>query len=166
MMRVTTAGFVVLALVGLGACQTGPKPLSNADQAAARHLDSAFAAAANAGDVDALMANFAANAVEMPGNMPMAHGTEQIRGLWTNLLNQGKGTMALTQETADGAGDFMYVTGTYQWVPQPAGSAPAVDGKYLTVFHKGVDGTWKIAADAWSPNAAPPAAEPAGSRAR
>jgi ketosteroid isomerase-like protein len=165
-MRVTAAGFVGLAFAALGGCQSGPKPLTAADRAMASTMDSSFAAAATAGNVDGMMASYAPDAMVMPPETPMAHGTEQIRGLWSGMMGAMKVSLTLTQETADGAGDFMYTSGKYHLVPQPEGSAPAVDGKYLEVFHRGADGKWMVVADSWNPDTPPPAPAPAPQAAR
>ncbi len=120
----------------------------------ARQMDSAYAAAAGAGNVDGMMAGYAPDAMVMPPSMPMAHGTDQIRQLWKGMTSV-KVSLQLTQETADGAGDFMYTTGKYHYQELAAGTGAAEDGKYLEVFHRGADGKWMLVADTWSPNAPP-----------
>ena len=154
-MRRLTAGIALLSLATLGACKPAPGPVTDADRAVAASMDSAFAAAATAGDVSGMMAGYAPNAMVMPPDMAMAQGSEQIHGLWNTMAGAAKVTLTLKQQTADGSGDFMYTTGTYHLQPMPEGSAPAVDGKYLEVFHRGTDGKWMIVADSWSPNTAP-----------
>ena len=160
-MRSATASLLLLTLAALGGCKSAPVPLTDADRATARQIDSAFAAATNAGSVEGMMAGYAADAMVMPPNMPMARGTDQIRSLWTGMTSQ-KGTLQLIQETADGAGDFMYTTGRYRYQMPPAGTSAgaAEDGKYLLVYRRGADGKWMVVADTWSPNAAPAAPAP------
>jgi ketosteroid isomerase-like protein len=172
-MRGTPASLLLLTLAALGGCKSAPAPLTEADKATARGMDSAFAVAASAGSVEGMMAGYAPDAMVMPPNMPMAHGTDQIRALWAGMASQ-KDTLQLTQETADGSGDFMYTTGRYHYqAAAPEGAAapqapPAEDGKYLLVYHRGADGKWMVVADTWSANAppAPPAApaKPAAAR--
>jgi len=154
-----TASLLLLTLAALAGCKSAPAPLTDADRATARQMDSAYAAAASAGNVEGMMVGYAPDAMVMPPNMPMAHGTDQIRQLWQGMASQ-KGTLQLTQETADGAGDFMFTTGKYHYQMLPADSAPADDGKYLVVYHRGADGKWMIVADSWSSNAAPPPPAP------
>jgi uncharacterized protein (TIGR02246 family) len=166
-MRSTTAGVLLIALTALAGCKPAPAPLTDADRAAARGMDSAYAAASNAGNVEGMMAGYAPDAMVLPPNMPMAHGTDQIRQMSTGMAAV-KGTLQLTQETADGAGDFMYTTGKYHYQMPPAETGASEDGKYLEVFHRGADGKWMVAAESWSSNAAPaapaPAAKPAAPR--
>jgi ketosteroid isomerase-like protein len=156
----------MIAFAALAGCTPAPAPLTDADRAAARGMDSAYAVATSAGNVNGMMAGLAPDAMVLPPNMPMAHGTDQIRQLYS-AMPAAKGTLQLTQETADGAGDFMYTTGKYHY--QMSGETGASeDGKYLEVFHRGADGKWTLAAESWSSNAAPaapaPAAKPAAPR--
>jgi ketosteroid isomerase-like protein len=170
-MRGIPATLLLVAAAALAGCKAAPVPITDADRAAVIAMDSAFAAAANAGNVDGMVANYAPDAMVMPPEAPMAHGTDQIRSLWTGMASQ-KGTLQLIQETADGAGDFMYTTGRYRYqAAAPEGAAatqapPPADGKYLVVYHRGADGKWMIVANSWSPNAAPPAPAPAPTPAR
>jgi ketosteroid isomerase-like protein len=161
LMRAVSAEFVLLAFAALGGCKAAPAPLTDADRAMGQHMDSMFAAAVGAGDAEAMTAQYAPDAMVMPPSMPMAHGTDQIRQLWKGTTS-AKATLQLTQETADGAGDFMYTTGKYHYQELPAETGASEDGKYLEVFRRGTDGKWLVVADSWSPNAPPaPVAQPA-----
>jgi ketosteroid isomerase-like protein len=160
-MRRASAGILLLALAALGGCKSAPAPLTDADRAMGQHMDSMFAAAVGAGDAEAMTAQYGPDAMVMPPSMPMAHGTDQIRQLWKGMTS-AKVSLQLTQETADGAGDFMYTTGKYHYQELPAETGASEDGKYLEVFRRGADGKWMIVADSWSPNAPPaPMAAPA-----
>lgn len=159
-MRPIQAGALLLAFVALGGCKSAPAPLTDADRAAARQMTTAMGAATGAGDVEAMVAPYAADAMMMPPGMPMVKGTDQIRQFYKGMMGV-KVNLQLTQETADGAGDFMYTSGTYHYQEQPPSTA-SEDGKYLLVFRRGTDGNWKVAAESWSPNTPPaPPAPPA-----
>jgi len=164
-MRGTTS-LLLLTLAALSGCKSAPAPLTDADRATARQMDSAFGAATSAGNVEGMMAGYAPNAMVMPPNMPTAHGSDQIRQLWQGTTSQ-KATLQLTQETADGAGDFMFTSGKYHFQYLPAETSPSEDGKYLLVYRRGADGKWMIVAESWSSNAPPapaPPAKPAAAR--
>ena len=153
-MRRTGAGSLLLAFAALGGCKSAPAPLTDADRAAAQTMTTAMSAAVGAGDVAGLVAPYAPDAMLMPPAMPPVHGADQIRQFYHEMMSV-KVNLTLTQQTADGSGDFMYTSGTYRYQEQ----APATgteDGKYLMVFRRGPDGTWKIVAEGWSPNAAAP----------
>jgi uncharacterized protein (TIGR02246 family) len=162
----------MIAFAALAGCKPAPAPLTAADRAAAQTMDSAFAMAFAAGDVAGMTAAYAPDAMLLPPNMPMAKGKDQIR-TWMQGMASQKGTIQLTQESADGSGDFMYTTGRYHIQMLPAETGASEDGKYLQVFRRGTDGKWMLAAEGWSANApaapmaamAPPApAKPAAPR--
>ncbi len=163
-MRRATTGIVLVAFAALGGCKTAPAPLTDADRAMAHGMDSTFAAAATAGNVEGMMPGYAPDAMVLPPDMPMARGTDQIHSLYRGMLGAMKASLTIKQETADGAGDFMYTSGSYHIQPMPEGSGPAEDGKYLEVFRRGADGKWMVVADSWSPNA-PAASAPAAAPA-
>ena len=161
-----TASLLLLTLAALGGCKSAPAPLTDADRATARQMDSAYSAAASAGNVEGMMAGYAPNAMVMPPNMPTAHGSDQIRQLWQGTTSQ-KILLQLTQETADGAGDFMFTTGKYHYQGLPVETSPSEDGKYLIVYRREADGKWMIVAESWSSNAPPappPPAKPVAAR--
>jgi len=150
----------MIAFAALAGCKSAPAPLTDADRATARRMDSAFTAAVSAGDAEGMTAGYAPDAMVLPPSMPMFRGTDQIRQLWKGMTSV-KVSLRLTQETADGAGDFMYTTGKYHYQELPAETGAAEDGKYLEVFHRGADGKWMLVADTWSSNAPPAAMAPA-----
>ena len=58
-------------------------------------------------------------------------------------------TFQSTQAEASKGGDFVYTVGTYSMtVSNPKDKKPVTDkGKYLTVFKKQANGSWKAVAD-------------------
>ena len=157
-MRRIGAGSLLLALLALGGCKSAPKRLTEADMTAARQTTAALSSAPGAGDVEAMVAPYAADAMIMPPGMPMVKGTDQIRQFYKGMLGV-KVSLQLTQETADGSGDFMYTSGKYHYQELPPSTA-SEDGKYLLVFRRGADANWKVVAESWSANAPPPAPAP------
>ncbi len=157
-MRHLGAGSLMLVFVALGGCKSAPKPLTDADMTAARRMTVAMSAATGSGDLQAMVAPYAADAVIMPPAMPIVKGSDQIQQFYKAMMSV-KVNLQLTQETADGSGDFMYTSGQYHYQEQPPSTA-SEDGKYLLVFRRGADANWKIVAESWSANA-PPAPAPA-----
>lgn len=171
-MHRTAAAVCLVTFAALGGCQSTPKPLTDADRAAARSMDSAYSAAVAAGDEAGMMAIYAPDAIMQAPGMPAVKGADQIRTAMHSMGGQ-KYTIQLTQETADGMGDVMYTTGKYHYQSAPAdtGAAMTEDGKYLEVFRRGADGTWKLVAESWNADAMPappaaPAAKPASRRGK
>src|SRR5512135_1490198 len=97
-----------LILAALGACQSAPKPLTDADRAMAHSMDSAYTAAIAAGDMTGMLAGYAPDMIMQGPGMPALRGLDQIRAAMKDM--GGKYTLQLAQETADGMGDFMYTT--------------------------------------------------------
>lgn len=171
-MRRAAAAVCLTAYAALGGCKPAPAPLTAADRAAAQSMDSAYSVAVAAGDMAGMTAGYAPDAMMQPPSMPAVHGMQAIRDFY-KAMTSVKVTIQLTQETADGSGDFMYTTGKYHYQQMPAETGPYEDGKYLEIFRRGTDGKWMLVAESWSPNAPPapmpaaPAAKPApASRAR
>jgi len=158
------------AMIALSAaCQTS-RPISAADQAAIRAADSPYHAAVNAGNAEAVTTFFASDATVMPGNMPPAHGSEAIRQFWRGLFGMMSATVAIKSERVVGQGNIAHHIGSYHFAGTLRDSShtqlPPEDGKYLQVFVKQDDGSWKLLADAWSANAPPPAPPAAPAQAR
>jgi len=161
-MRRIGAGSLLLAFTALGGCKSAPAPLTDADKAAAQTLMTAMSTAVGASDVAGMVAQYAPDATLMPPMMQPFHGPDQIRQFYQGMFGT-KVNLGLTQETADGSGDFMYTSGKYHYQESPPATGTE-DGKYLMVFRRGADGAWKVVAESWSANA-PPAPPPAPAKA-
>jgi uncharacterized protein (TIGR02246 family) len=161
-------GFVTLgvAVATLSACQQAPKPLTPADKAAIRAVDSALVAALNAGDVAAATEAYAADGMVMPPARPPSSGSDAIRQLWSGLTGQIAINFTIRSERIAGEGNVAYHIGSYHFTGTMKDSThaalPPENGKYLQVFMRQADGSWKVAAEAWSANtpSAPPALPP------
>jgi uncharacterized protein (TIGR02246 family) len=168
----------VAALGALAACQPSkPVPLSAADSTAIDKVRTDITAAWNAGKVDAVVALYTSDAELQGPDKPAVKGTDALR----NYFNVTLGTP--TRPTIDikvgkliGRQDLAVMAGTYTLTPPtppaPAkGAAPAPPApialKYLVAATKQSDGTWKIAYQAYSRDAAPaPPPAPAKPKAR
>ncbi|HVM42423.1 MAG TPA: DUF4440 domain-containing protein [Gemmatimonadales bacterium] len=160
-MRRAAASSLLIAFAALAGCKAAPAPLTDADKTAAMRSDSAWSAAIAATDMAGMTSRYAPDAMLMAPDMQTFQGTQQIHQFYQGMTSV-KVNLQLTQETADGSGDFMYTTGRYHYQQMPSG--PSEDGKYLEVWKRGADGKWMLAAQTWSRNAPPapmPAAPPA-----
>ena len=112
---------------------------------AIRALSEAFVRHFNAADADQLVrAFYAEDARLLPPNHPMITGASQIREALRSFLEAGMG--GLTIETYDvdvaGSGDLAYGIGTFSL------ARPAPDrGKFIEVYRRQVDGSWRCVAD-------------------
>ncbi|HEX6715719.1 MAG TPA: DUF4440 domain-containing protein [Pyrinomonadaceae bacterium] len=145
---------LLLLLVLAMACQTQTVADTHAaDEAALRNLDSEWSKAAGARDVDKTVSYYAADAMVMPPNIPSLTTKEAIRGLWQSMLGSAgfSGGWNATRVEVAHSGDLGYVTGTYEFAERDAGGQPMTDkGKYLEVWKKQSDGSWKCVIDMFS----------------
>jgi ketosteroid isomerase-like protein len=156
---------VLLLTIALAtACQTQTAAdTRSADEATLRNLDSEWSKAAGARDVDKTVSYYTAEAVVLPPNIPALTTKEAIRGLWQSMLGSSgfSGGWKATRVEVARSSDLAYVTGTYEFTERDAGGGPMTDkGKFLEVWKKQTDGSWKCVVDMFSsdlPIAAPPA---------
>lgn len=117
-----------------------------------RDLDAQWALTVPAKDLDKLVSYYASDAVVLPPNKPAATTAAAIRATWQEDF-QGLvsgGWKANHVEVAK-SGDMASITGTYDWVAKDASGKTVTDkGKYLEVFTKQADGSWKCTADCWN----------------
>lgn len=157
-----------LCVVLLGGCRSADTratgegataaPLSAADLAGIRAADSSFAAAANAGDVDALVAVYTRDASLLAPNLPPQKGQTAIRSFWGGFLNAYTVKFEIASDTIEGRGDLAYNMGHYRFTAVPKErSNPGVadEGKFLEVLKKQSDGSWKYVVDMYSSNLTP-----------
>jgi ketosteroid isomerase-like protein len=84
---------------------------------------------------------------------------------WKEMLTSPGAAVSWTATKVEvaKAGDLAYVSGTYEETMTDASGKPAKDrGKYLEIFKKQADGTWKAILDIW--NSDLPASAPAEKR--
>jgi len=146
-MRRTPILFVIAAL----AC-TARVDL-DAERAAIAVADSAWLAAAQAGDVDSALSFWAEDArVIAPGEPPYI-GRDAIRQmLLDGLAIPG---YSVAWETTDivvaPSGSFAYSFGTNAFtVPSPDGALATLEGQGVVVWRKGEDGRWRCVVDIWN----------------
>ena len=105
------------------------------------------------------MACFTADAVQMPPNAPANVGAENIRGWSAGMLAAFSAEFALSPEEVQPAGaEWAFERGTYTITLTPkTGGDPIRDvGKYITLYQRQADGTWRMARDIWNSNNPPP----------
>jgi len=152
-LQFAAVGFVCLALV---ACQTGAGGLSEQDQAAIRKLDAYYMENATAEKPDwdaAVDLCYAEDAKVLPPNMPAVEGRQAIKAMYAQSPPSFM-EFRLDIVTLEGQGDLAHEYGTYSLAAAPSGpSAPVTDrGKYVAVWKKQADGTWKMIRDIYNSN--------------
>jgi uncharacterized protein (TIGR02246 family) len=156
--------FLFVSLVLLAGCQTQQAVADTraADEATLRNLDAEWSRAAGAKDVDKTVSYYSADALVMPSNSPVLTGKEPIRAMWQGMFaapGYGGGWKATKVEVAR-SGDLAYVTGNYEISETDASGKPMTDkGKYLEVWKKQADDSWKCVADMFNTDLPPAPAE-------
>jgi ketosteroid isomerase-like protein len=152
-------------LVAAG-CSPAPQPAPDtrsSDEAAIREADAGWSKAFGARQLDAAVNYNAADATMLAPNIPMAPGKDAIRKVYEQLLAIPGFSISWQPAKVEVArsGDVGYSRGTYELGMNDAkGNLMTDRGKYLTVWKKQADGTWKSVADMFNsdvPAQAPPA---------
>ena len=115
--------------------------------------DRAYGDAVVAGDIDAIMAQYAPDAILLPPGAPRMEGSAAIRSMFEAWVQEGlPSSMTLTtgDVTVASAGDYAHAVGSFSLSgTAPDGTEWGDEGKYLAVW-KNVDGDWKMVADIWN----------------
>ena len=152
-----------LILLIAPACRPAAAPLSEADVAELRRLDTVYANAILAEDADAIAAIYAEDAVEMPPNAPANVGRAAIRAWYATAVfpAAGYGDFRIPPGEIDGANGLAFNRGSYAFTTVPPGMTEPVTttGKYLVIARKQADGSWLWSADIWNADAPQPAPE-------
>jgi uncharacterized protein (TIGR02246 family) len=126
-----------------------------ADEAAIRAASAAWSQASTAKDLDKAVSFYAAAAVQFPDKGPAAKGKENIRKNWAPLLaapGPGLSFQTTTVEIAR-SGEIAYETGTYNFATaDKKGKSTDEKGKYVVVWKKQTDGSWKVVVDIDNPD--------------
>jgi uncharacterized protein (TIGR02246 family) len=134
-----------------------PGAISAADEAKIRSADSAFMAAANAGDVNGILAVYASDAALLAPNLPPQKGHDAIKAFWAGLLEAYTVKFDVGSDAIEGRGDLAYSQGHYRFtaVPKAKGAPGTADeGKFIEILKKQPDGSWKYVVDMYSSNLA------------
>jgi len=121
-----------------------------ADEATLRNLDAEWSKAAGAKDLEKTVSYYTDDALILPPNLPTIQGKQGARAMWQGMFSVpgfGGGWKATKVEVSR-SGDLGWVTGTYELSETDANGRPIIDkGKYLEVWRKQADGSWKCVAD-------------------
>jgi ketosteroid isomerase-like protein len=164
-MKTKTILIVTLGLAAAAVCLA-------ADEQALRDADAEWSKAAGAKDLDKTVSYYSDDAIVMPPNDPAATTKEAVRKIWQDLLASPGLAISwkATKVEVAKSGDIGFVSGTYEVTMNDASGNPVNErGKYLEVWEKQPDGSWKCGADIWNsdlPASAPAAPERRRGRAR
>lgn len=160
-MRLTLSIAVLISLAVLvSGCGPGAQESDPAAEAAQQAEDvaaitSAFdeaVAALHAGDAAALAAFFTEDAIRMAPNQPADIGREAIQSIFETVFDQFTLKLTAQTEEVEVAGDWAFARLNYTETATPkAGGEPIEDNaKWLMIFRRGPDGSWKVSHEIWN----------------
>ncbi len=177
MTRNLSISLLLSFVVALGACAPAappppaapPQPVADdpADIAALNAARAAFMAAYEAGDAEAIGKLYTAEAISEPDNQPTLKGRDAIVASLKSMFEQVAVKPVLTPDETRTLGSVGLDRGTYTVTVTPKAGAPPTSsqGRYLVVFVKEADGSWKVSRD-MDNSAGAPSPAPAASTAK
>ena len=111
-------------------------------------------------DVGEFLSYFADGAHFMPFGAPLAQG-DAIRTTWEQLVSMPGFALEWEATGADVAesSELGYTIGTFELTTEQDGASMVTVGKYVTVWSKQADGSWKVQVDCFNADGPPMAAE-------
>ena len=151
--------FVALSTL-LTSCGTSAPDTHDADVTALKDTEAAWVKDAATKDVDKWVAHYTDDASVLLPNTPILTGKAAIRAGMSPIMSDPNFavTFGATKIDVAKSGDLAYTQGPYSLtVTNPRTKAPEIEkGKYLTVFRKQADGTWKSVEDTFMSDTPPP----------
>jgi len=154
--RVALRG-VVAALAAATAPACAPAPAPPPDPGVLMEADRAFAADVAEGGSRAWTSWFAEDGSMVQPGVGLVSGRETILSFMAGLDGPGV-VLRWEPDYADisASGDLGWTTGTYRSEsPGPDGEVRTGQGRYVTIWRKQADGSWKVAMDLGNPTDPP-----------
>lgn len=162
-MRSLARIFALLPVSFLALTACGERPQEDAEQMemamaldrtqlqeAIEAVNAQFMEAVRAGDAAAMAAFYTEDVTLLPPEAEMVQGLAAVQEMWATIFVEGGFTLNHSTLSVDGVGEFAYEIGTWS-MPTGEGEGGAVEqGKYLVVWKRGADGSWKLHADIWN----------------
>lgn len=149
--KVLFVGGLGLAGLLLACSKPAPPDTRDADLKAVKSVEIAWVSDFATKDADKAASYYADDAVLLMPNSPIITGKDNIKAAWRTVLADPNFALTFQSTRADAAksGDLVYTVGTYSMtMSSPKDKKPITDhGKYMTVFKKQPDGSWKAVAD-------------------
>ncbi|MEJ2239239.1 MAG: DUF4440 domain-containing protein [Gemmatimonadales bacterium] len=150
---------LLFALLAQSLLSSAPACAQEADltpqQVAVLRADSAMRHAYARSDkpLDVLMEYFVDDAHVLAPGVQLASGKQEVRAIFAGLHALPDFSLIWTPSSVEADKQLAYTIGTYHLeFGGQDGQRTEVDGKYLTVWRKQRDGSWRIAADTFNEN--------------
>ena len=160
MRRYCLLGTCVALSALLMSCASSTPDTHDADVSALKDTEAAWVKDAATKDVEKWVAHYTDDASVLLPETPILTGKDAIRGGLKPMLSDPNFavTFGATKVDVAKSGDLGYTQGTYSMITSDAKTkAPVTEkGKYLTVYRKQTDGTWRSVEDTFMTDAPPP----------
>ena len=113
--------------------------------------DAKFSEAIREGNVAGAVAVYTDDATMVPPDGDVVKGKQAIEYLYKKFFQMGMKEIILTTIEVGGGGDTAYEIGKSKVRIQPEGQAAMMDStKYLVIWKRQANGTWKVHVDIWN----------------
>jgi len=110
-----------------------------------------WVAAFNRGDAVAVAALYTEGATLMPPDREMVRGRKGIQEFWQGAIQRGVKDAALTTVEVQADGNTAYEIGRASFTVHAKDQAPKpISSKYVVVWKRQADGSWKLQVDIWN----------------
>jgi ketosteroid isomerase-like protein len=151
--KLSAVGAVALILFVAGVPAVAHIDSSPEAQALAK-LDADWSAAAGTRDAKRVAAFYADDAIAYPPGAPMAVGKAAAEKVWEGAFADPSYKLSWKTSHAEAVGALGYTSGTYEESYKgPGDKTVSGKGKYLCVWKKQKDGSWKALHDMWNADA-------------
>jgi uncharacterized protein (TIGR02246 family) len=145
------AGLLLFTVACSDQSATSAADTRDADVKAVRDVEAAWSKDAGAKDADKFAGYYTDDGSLLLPNAPIINGKEAIKAAVKGMMSDPNFALNFqgTRAEASKGGDTVWSIGAYAMtVSDPKTKKPVTDkGKYLTVFKKQADGSWKAIAD-------------------
>jgi len=163
-LHVIIGATVYVAVALTAGCQGTPASMasgtnameSGAVTASVRQLFGEYVANVIAGNADRWLTLWDASAVQLPPDAPMVVGKDTLaRKVKAGFAPGVYDDMKITIQEVKTSGELAFARGIYTTTVSKSAGGGGVDGKFLTVFKRQTDGSWKIYRDCFNSNVPP-----------
>jgi len=130
-----------------------------ADIAAIEECGNLYALALETGDLELWLSLHTDDIVKMGPDAPSVLGLEQLRAHMEPAFDNFTFEMTINTEEAQVSGDLGFARGTYTLSMTPKAGGETIsampDGKFLTIWKRQPDGSWKASHDCYNSNVPP-----------
>lgn len=126
---------------------------ADVDKAAVSKAHDVLEGSYRTSDCNMMVSNAANDAVVEPPNTASAKGVDGIRSWCTPMFTQMKTkSLNVSNKDVDLSGDIAVDRGDYDWTLTPAkgGANVRSQGRYITIWHRQSDGSWKWTRLIWN----------------